>query len=222
MKIIHRTVYLVIINLAQMLLLCTGSPRYTRGTSDTPSAEPVQKPPAKYPSKRVEIPKKAAVSTPAVKKTPAPPVTSHTAAASASKKEVKIETAFAPEMRIPAGPSIAPPEDKIREKIKAHDFTFYQKGQASYYSDKLHGRKTASGERYNKKAMTAAHRKLPFNTVVKVTSTRTGKSVVVRINDRGPFTKGRVIDLSRAAAELVGMVKSGVAHVVVEVQERGK
>jgi rare lipoprotein A len=219
MKIKYRTVYLVIINLAHMLLLCTGSPRYTRGSPDTPSVQPDQKPPAKKPSKSVANPKNVAVSSPSVKKTSAP---SHRAAAFASEKEVKIETAFAPEMRIPPGPSIAPPEDEIREKIKTQDFSFYQKGQASYYSDKLHGRKTASGERYNKKAMTAAHRKLPFNTVVKVTSTRTGKSVVVRINDRGPFAKGRIIDLSRAAAEQVGMIKSGVAHVIVEVHEKGK
>ncbi|MBN1604236.1 MAG: septal ring lytic transglycosylase RlpA family protein [Chitinispirillaceae bacterium] len=206
----HRTVYSVILILVYMLLQCTGSPRYTRGTPDRSTAQPVKKSPVKYPSKSVATPKKGAAPSPSVKKT------------SASEKEVKIETAFAPEMRIPAGPSIAPPDDIIREKIKTQDFSFYQKGQASYYSDKLHGRKTASGERYNKKAMTAAHRKLPFNTVVKVTSTRTGKSVVVRINDRGPFTKGRIIDLSRAAAERVGMVKSGVAHVIVEVQEKGK
>lgn len=218
----HRTVYSVIIILVHMLLQCTGSPRYTRGTPDRSTAQPVKKSPVKYPSKSVATPKKGAAPSPSVKKTSALPVASHTAAASASEKKVKIETAFAPEMRIPAGPSIAPPEDEIRGKIKTQDFSFYQKGQASYYSDKLHGRKTASGERYNKKAMTAAHRKLPFNTVVKVTSTRTGKSVVVRINDRGPFTKGRIIDLSRAAAERVGMVKSGVAHVIVEVQEKGK
>lgn len=74
---------------------------------------------------------------------------------------------------------------------------------------------TASGERFNPNAMTAAHRTLPFGTMVRVTDQRTGRSVVVRINDRGPFVRGRVIDLSRAAARRIGM--GGLARVRVEV-----
>lgn len=81
-----------------------------------------------------------------------------------------------------------------------------QCGSASWYA--LHS-KTASGERMNPAAMTAAHRTLPFGTKVKVTNQRNGKSVVVRINDRGPFAKGRVIDLSKAAASKLGFIKSG-------------
>lgn len=74
-----------------------------------------------------------------------------------------------------------------------------QAGMASWYGSKFHGRTTASGERYNMNALTAAHKSLPFGTKVKVTNQKNGKSVVVTINDRGPFVKGRAIDLSKAA-----------------------
>ena len=90
-------------------------------------------------------------------------------------------------------------------------------GKASWYGRELHGRRTASGERFNMNAMTAAHRSLRFGTRVRVTNRRNGRSVVVRINDRGPFTGGRVIDLSYAAARKIGMVASGTAPVRVEV-----
>jgi rare lipoprotein A len=87
-------------------------------------------------------------------------------------------------------------------------------GWASYYSCcKL----TANGERFNKHGFTAAHRNLPFGTKVKVTNLRTGKSVIVRINDRGPFIKSRMIDLSLGAAKVIGLTKSGVAKVKITV-----
>lgn len=92
-----------------------------------------------------------------------------------------------------------------------------QVGLASYYADRFHGRRTASGERYHVRKLTAAHRRLPFGTVVRVTRLKTGASVKVRINDRGPFVKGRIIDLSRAAAEELGMLRAGVAKVEVRV-----
>ncbi len=85
-------------------------------------------------------------------------------------------------------------------------------GRASWYGPGFHGRRTASGERFNTNALTAAHRSLPFGTRVRVVNRRTGRSVVVRINDRGPFAHGRVIDLSRAAAQSIGL--SGVAPVI--------
>lgn len=88
------------------------------------------------------------------------------------------------------------------------------RGKASFYG---HGTKTASGERYNPNGMTAAHRTLPFGTHVRVTDVRTRRSVVVRINDRGPFIKGRIIDVSRGAAQQLGMVGRGVANVEVRV-----
>jgi rare lipoprotein A len=89
-------------------------------------------------------------------------------------------------------------------------------GMASYYSAAFHNGQTASGERYSKYAMTAAHRTLAFGTRVRVTHLDTGRHVVVRINDRGPFIKGRIIDLSYAAARELGMIRDGTARVRVE------
>jgi len=86
-----------------------------------------------------------------------------------------------------------------------------QTGAASWYGPGFHGKRTASGERFNTNDLTAAHKTLPFGTKVRVTNERTGKSAVVRINDRGPYAHGRVIDLSKAAAEAVGI--SGVGKV---------
>ncbi len=91
-----------------------------------------------------------------------------------------------------------------------------QKGDASYYGARHHGKRTASGEPFDQNALTAAHRQLPFGTRVKVTNLDNDKSVIVRINDRGPHTRGRLIDLSRAAAEQIGMVRSGTAPVRVQ------
>ena len=90
-------------------------------------------------------------------------------------------------------------------------------GLASVYSDKLDGRKTASGQTFHQKELTAAHPSLPFGTKVKVTNTQNNKSVEVRINDRGPNQAGRVIDLSTAAAAKLGMKKTGTAPVKLEV-----
>lgn len=95
-----------------------------------------------------------------------------------------------------------------------------QSGKASYYHDRFHGRKTASGAAYNKHALSAAHKTLPLGTQVRVTDTRSGRSVVVRINDRGPYARGRVIDLSRAAAREIGLVNKGVANVKLEILGR--
>ena len=92
-----------------------------------------------------------------------------------------------------------------------------QEGEASYYADSLSGNKTASGEPYDKNAMTAAHRTLPFGTKVKVTYLKTGQSVEVVINDRGPHVKDRIIDLSGAAAKKIGLVDAGHGKVKVEV-----
>ena len=90
-------------------------------------------------------------------------------------------------------------------------------GLAAYYSDRLDGRKTASGQVFDQSKLTAAHPTLPFGTMVKVTNTTNNRSVVVRINDRGPTQAGRVIDLSRAAASKLGMLRSGLAPVKLEV-----
>ena len=87
----------------------------------------------------------------------------------------------------------------------------FQSGKASWYGPGFHGRRTASGERFNTNDLTAAHKTLPFGTKVKVTNTKTGQSVVVRINDRGPYAHGRVIDLSKASARAIGI--SGVEDI---------
>lgn len=92
-----------------------------------------------------------------------------------------------------------------------------ERGIASWYGGKFHGRLTANGEIFDTNKLTAAHRTLPFDTRVKVTNLNTGKSVVVRINDRGPFLHGRIIDLSQAAAMKIGMLESGTAPVTVEI-----
>ena len=90
-------------------------------------------------------------------------------------------------------------------------------GKASWYGGKFHGKRTASGERFNKHEFTAAHRKLPFGTILKVTNLRNGKEVYVRINDRGPFIKGRILDLSLASAEALHFNRRGVIRVKIEI-----
>jgi rare lipoprotein A len=92
-----------------------------------------------------------------------------------------------------------------------------EEGLATWYGERHHGRTTASGEFFDMRAMTAAHKTLPFGTRVRVVDLATGASVVVRINDRGPYGPGRIIDLSRAAAERLGTLARGVARVRVEV-----
>ncbi|MDD3627424.1 MAG: septal ring lytic transglycosylase RlpA family protein [bacterium] len=96
-------------------------------------------------------------------------------------------------------------EDLIKE--------FYQEGEASWYGEDFHGKKTANGEIYNMYAFTAAHKTLPFNTRVLVVNQNNKKKVIVRINDRGPYVGERIIDLSYAAADKIGMTNSGVAPV---------
>ena len=86
-------------------------------------------------------------------------------------------------------------------------------GMASYYGNELAGNRTASGERFDPRGLTAAHRTLPFGSMVRVTNMSNGDSVIVRINDRGPFSRGRVIDVSHAAAKEIGMHRSGTARV---------
>lgn len=92
-----------------------------------------------------------------------------------------------------------------------------ESGQASFYGNEFHGRKTANGERFDQAKLTAAHRTLPFGTRLKVTNTENGKSVLVRVNDRGPFVKGRIIDLSSSAFKTIASINAGVAPVRIQV-----
>jgi rare lipoprotein A len=120
-----------------------------------------------------------------------------------------------PTTTIPSSPETdeAPPLAKIPAPSQP---TLAEIGLASWYGRRFHGKLTASGEVFNQEKFTAAHRTLPWGSRVKVTNLANGKSVEVRINDRGPFGKGRVIDVSRAAARVLGMVGSGITTVRVE------
>jgi len=94
-------------------------------------------------------------------------------------------------------------------------------GMASWYGGKFHGRLTANGERYNKNGISAAHKTLPFGTVVRVKNRNNGRTVDVRINDRGPFVKGRIIDLSKGAAKKINMINDGVVPVELTILKYG-
>ena len=139
--------------------------------------------------------------TPACAKRPRVPVPVPAPTVAASTR-----TAPAPERSAGARERGSGPADRI-----ASD------GDASYYGDPYHGRRTANGETFDKNKLTAAHRTMPFDTWVRVENLTNGRTVDVRINDRGPFVDGRVIDLSEAAAREVDMIRSGVAPVRLEV-----
>jgi len=105
--------------------------------------------------------------------------------------------------------------------VTGGSYSAREEGIASYYADEFNGRKTSNGEIFDMNKLTAAHKALPFNSVVKVTNLDNGLSVVVRVNDRGPFVEGRIIDLSLAGARAVGMIGTGTARVSLEVLEFG-
>jgi rare lipoprotein A len=112
---------------------------------------------------------------------------------------------------------------QLEETFGARQALATLRGEASYYSDALAGRKTASGEPYDPQKYTAAHRSLPFGTVLRVRRDDTGGIVYVRVNDRGPFGKRRrILDLSKAAARHLGMIRRGIADVRIEIVERAK
>ena len=110
-------------------------------------------------------------------------------------------------------PEFSRAEEIQAEKPKSESLV----GIASYYAAKFHGKRTANGERFSSKVLTAAHLTLPFGTLLKVTNLRNMKSVIVRVNDRGPHVRGRIVDLSRAAAELIGLRHTGTARVELEI-----
>ena len=111
---------------------------------------------------------------------------------------------------------LAPVEEVEEEAVLEEPGVHHESGEASYYGDELAGRPTASGETFDPDNLTAAHRTLPLGTRLRVTNTRNGESVVVRVNDRGPFAKRRVLDLSKGAAKQIGMLRSGTARVRIE------
>lgn len=132
------------------------------------------------------------------------PIAASASAAVPQMPLVHIERSAPPPAETP--PPVAPPERPRGDVV-----------EASYYGQGFAGRPTASGERFDPKLLTAAHRTLAFGTLVKVTDTATGKSVVVRINDRGPFHGNRALDLSEGAARQIGLAERGTGKVVMQV-----
>jgi len=118
-----------------------------------------------------------------------------------------------------AEPSMPPHAVDMATIEPPHGARHLGNGVASYYGRRFHGRRTANGETFDMNAMTAAHRTLPFGSMVRVTNPRNGRSVVVRVNDRGPFVEGREIDISRAAAEEIGLIRRGHGEVELELLE---
>jgi rare lipoprotein A len=154
-------------------------------------------------------------STPAATPAPASPPKSRLADFMAKRFRKQIETpapVVEPEVQ-------AEPEAPVDEKYKftGEEARELERGHASWYGGQFHGRRTANGETYDKYALTAAHKTLPFGTIVRVRSLKLGREVDVRINDRGPFAPGRVIDVSQAAAEALGLMGAGVAEVSLNV-----
>lgn len=121
--------------------------------------------------------------------------------------------AFRPQ---PAPEPAAPRAEHAAARPSAPAARHVQGGEASYYGDELAGNPTASGEPFEPDALTAAHRSLPLGSRLRVTNVRTNESVVVRVNDRGPYAEDRVVDLSEAAAREIGMVRRGTADVRLE------
>lgn len=115
--------------------------------------------------------------------------------------------------------AVATPADA--PSVAGREVLEVQTGSASYYASSLAGRRTASGERYDPRELVAAHRKLPFGTVLRVTNVKDGRSVEVRVIDRGPFARGRVLDVSRRAADALGMIRKGHVPVRIEVLSYG-
>lgn len=107
-------------------------------------------------------------------------------------------------------------------EVDTTKWQMYEQGQATYYSARTHGRMMASGERYDKNELFCAHKKLPFGTKIRVLNKKNGKEVMVVVKDRGPFAKGRVIDLSNKAAEVLGMLRDGVVPVELWIEKGEK
>jgi rare lipoprotein A (peptidoglycan hydrolase) len=135
--------------------------------------------------------------------------------ACSSKKEIKTVPTPPQEAQKTPGEKIKPRQEVTRDEVK--EKKVYQTGIASWYGEKFHGRRTANGEVYNMYKLTAAHKTLPFNTLLKVKNLNNGKEVLVRINDRGPFIKGRIIDLSYKAACGIGLDIEGTAPVALKI-----
>ena len=136
---------------------------------------------------------------------------SYAVAADASRIE-SLSTVVADLKQEPVTKTVVPVE-----AVEKTAFEAAGAGEASYYGNQFAGNRTASGERFNPSALTAAHRTLPMGTKLRVTNKANGKSVIVRVNDRGPFLKSRIIDVSFAAAREIQMIRAGKAQVTIEI-----
>ncbi|KPP94969.1 septal ring lytic transglycosylase RlpA family protein [Erythrobacter sp. HL-111] len=175
-------------------------------------------PPGQNASPAGEAPSDSAAlaSAPAPSRQPRDARTAGTAPASFAAAFSTLAEAPRPDLAVPES---AVDIDAIEPAIEIPAFRSLGSGTASYYGRRFHGRRTANGERFDMNALTAAHRTLPFGSLVRVTNPSNGRSVTVRINDRGPFSRGRVIDVSRAAAEELGLIRRGHAPVELELLE---
>jgi rare lipoprotein A len=178
------------------------------------AGEPIA-PPQKPSMPGMSAPAAAAAAAPAVLTPSMPALPSVTAQAAPAKAPTAAPAApAAPMDKAPVG--IRPPTDKPMASTAdkpAAASGGEELGLAAVYNDKLNGRKTASGQRYNRNLLTAAHKTLPFGTMVRVTNVKNKKSVVLRINDRGPFQQGRILDISPRAAKALGINRLGMGEV---------
>jgi rare lipoprotein A len=158
-------------------------------------------------------------STAAVAQSPAPAVTP---APATTPAQVPVTEKPAVKPTAPADKGVMVGEPAPNAKPEGPRSSAEESGLAAVYNDKLNGRKTASGKIYDRNALTAAHKTLPFGTQLRVTNTKNNKSVVVTINDRGPFHAGRILDLSPRAAKAIGIHPRGMGDVTTAVVGRGK
>ena len=129
------------------------------------------------------------------------------------------EQASGPEKRNPNGPSPSAPDEQDDSPPAVDVKGAFQVGLASYYGHKFHGRPTASGEIFDMNGISAAHRELPLGTVIRVTHLGNGRSLKLKVNDRGPFIDNRILDLSLGAAKRLDMIEEGVSRVKIEILE---
>lgn len=147
------------------------------------------------------------------------PATPPDAPTSGATPRAPLKTPAPTVVSLPDSAPLPAQPDADADLLAGEEVREFEQGKASWYGPRFNGRRTASGERYNMHELTAAHKTLPFGTMVRVRSLVNGKEVDVRITDRGPFSRGRVIDLSRAAAEAIGMLGLGVKDVLLLVPE---
>lgn len=211
---------------------CSGPAYVCGGTAiekKAVAAKPVKNPAAvaAKPAKTVKV-AKAKAKKPVEVSSDDAPVKAKKKVASAAKAKAKVAQAPVKAKKVKVAKAADDEEaqpkakaKKVATASKSGGGSAFQSGVASWYGGYFHGRTTANGEKYNMNDYTAAHKTLPFGTRVRVTNTRNGDYVDVRINDRGPFVGGRIIDLSRAAAGDIGMKDLGVAPVKVSILGKG-